>query len=119
MLATREDYDDPFKATLLDMWIARSGDGGAWLKSAPPTIAEMLSRSELFGSPLNMNHSRRLVLPVEVVVGVENTRATSLSWSAGDQEVFAAEIRQHLQGRTEVVARQHTSVTMAQLLPRP
>jgi ubiquinone/menaquinone biosynthesis C-methylase UbiE len=119
VLGTRETYDDPFGTTLVNMWTARTDDGGARAREPGPTVAEMVSDTGLFGPPRTINHSKRLVLPVEVVVGVENTRATSLSWSADDQEAFASEMRQHLRDHTEITGTQRTSLTMARVRPRP
>ena len=121
VLGTREVYDDPFGTVLVDMWNVRNDDGGsgAEVSKPRPSLAERMSETGLFEAPHTMNHSQHLVVPVEVVFGVENTRATSLSWSASDQDEFAAEIRRHLQDHTEVTGTQQTSLTMARVRSRP
>ena len=58
-------------------------------------------------------------LPVEVVIGVENTRATSLSWGEDGRRRFTEELRRHLRSRSDVGLTQETSLTMACVLPRP
>jgi ubiquinone/menaquinone biosynthesis C-methylase UbiE len=117
-LSTGEKYDDPFGAELLEMWVARSDDGGAWTRQRRLSGAEATSASGLFGTPIEQLHSQRMTLPVDVVIGVENTRATSLSWSADVRQGFNDELRAHLGPLAEVPLSQETKLTMAPVLGR-
>ena len=58
-----------------------------------------------------------MALLVESVIGVENTRATSLSWPADPRHRFTEELHEHLRYQTEVTLAQVTSVTMARFHP--
>ena len=79
-LETGERYDDPFGAALLGMWAARSDDGGARVRQPHFADTEVIAGTGLFETPIHKTHTQRIVRPAEAVVGVENTRATSLSW---------------------------------------
>jgi ubiquinone/menaquinone biosynthesis C-methylase UbiE len=118
LLETGERYDDPFGAALLGMWAARSDDGGAWRHPHFADV-EVIAGSGLFETPVHKAHTQRLVRPAETVVGVENTRATSLSWPDDIRREFTEELRHHLRFQTEVHLTQQTSLTMARVLPRP
>jgi hypothetical protein len=118
-LATGERYDDPFGAALLDMWVARSDDGGAWVKQRKLSDTEIIATAGFFATPIEKAHSERVRLPVEVVIGIENTRATSLSWGEDTRRRFTEELRDQLRSQPEVSLTQETSLAMAQLLPRP
>lgn len=111
VLSTGERYDDPFGASLREMWIARSG---AWLPQ-PTVESEIIAHAGLFEAPLHVTDERRLTLPVETVISVENTRATSLSWPAEVRQEFTEEMRRHLSSQTEVHLTQETSLTMARV----
>jgi ubiquinone/menaquinone biosynthesis C-methylase UbiE len=116
LLATGERYDDPLGAALTGMWATRSEDGGAWVTQDKPTDAEIIAATGLFESPIRKTDARRRAVPVDVVVGVENTRATSLSWPDEVRREFAEELRRHLASQTEVGLIQETSLTMARAL---
>jgi hypothetical protein len=116
-LATGENYDDPFGKTLLDMWVARS-DGGTWVKQRKLSETEIVATTGLFGTPIERTHAERMTLPVDVVIGVENTRATSLSWSEDVRRAFTEELRHHLRSQKAVGLVQETSLTMARVSPR-
>ncbi len=118
LLATGERYDDPFGAALLDVWVARSDDGGAWIKQRKLSDTEILAAAGLFGTPIEKTCSERMSLPVADVIGVENTRATSLSWDEDSRRAFNGELRDHLRSQSEVGLTQETSATMARVLPR-
>jgi ubiquinone/menaquinone biosynthesis C-methylase UbiE len=113
LLYTGERYDDPLGAALRDMWIARSDDGGTWARRSKPSDAEVIAATGLFGPPVERTHEERTTLAADVVVGVENTRATSLSWTPGDRARFTAELQDHLGGRPDVTLTHWTSLTMA------
>lgn len=119
LLATGEKYDDPFGSALLDMWVARSDDGGAWVKQQKLSATEIIATAGLFDTAVERTHAERMRLPVEVVIGLENTRATSLSWEEDTRRAFTEELRDHLRSQPEVSLTQETSLTMAQVLPRP
>lgn len=118
LLATGERYDDPFGATLRGMWDARSDDGGAWRAHAPVTDHERIAATGLFDTPIRRTDARRTVLPVDAVIGLENTRATSLSWPEDIRRTFSDELRHHLRSQTEVPLTRQTSLTMARVLER-
>jgi ubiquinone/menaquinone biosynthesis C-methylase UbiE len=115
LLATGEDYDDPFGARLMDMWVARSDDGGAWVGQRKLADTEVIASTGLFEDPICKTDARRVVVPAEAVIGVENTRATSLSWSEEVRQGFTDELRQHLRGQSEVHLTQRTTLTMARV----
>jgi ubiquinone/menaquinone biosynthesis C-methylase UbiE len=119
LAATGERYDDPFGAALVDMWMARSDDGGAQASWQKLPESDMTGTTGLFDPPVARSHSQRIVLPAEVVIGVETTRATYLSWSEDIRRRFLDELRCHLRSQPEVQLTQETSVTMAQVLSRP
>jgi len=119
LLATGERYDDPFGSALLDMWVSRSDDGGAWVRQQKLSDTEIIASAGLFGTPMERTHSQRMRLPVDVVIGVENTRATSLSWGEDARRGFTEELRRHLGSQSDVGLTQETSLTMAPVLPRP
>ena len=77
LLATEEHYDDPLGTALQGMWAARSDFGKGWPR---PSDAEAIAGSGLFEEPIERADAQRLVLPADVVIGVENTRAIVLSW---------------------------------------
>jgi ubiquinone/menaquinone biosynthesis C-methylase UbiE len=118
LLATGERYDDPFGAALAGMWAARSEDGGAWMKQRKPADTEIIAGTGLFQKPISRTNERQLVLPVETVIGVENTRATSLSWSEDVRQQFNDELRSQLSSKAQVGLTQHTTLTMARVRRR-
>jgi len=119
LLETGERYDDPFRAALRGMWAARGGDGGALVRRPHFADTEVIAGTGLFEALVHKTHARRIVRPAEAVIGVENTRATSLSWPDDIRREFTEELRHHLRSQTEVQLTQETSLTMARVLPRP
>ncbi len=118
LLETGERYDDPFGAALREIWAARDAERGAWLRQPHFGNPEVIARTGLFETPVHRTHEQRIVRPAEAVIGVENTRATSLSWPAEARREFTAQLRHLLRATTEVHLTQETSLTMARL-PRP
>lgn len=106
-----ERYDEPFGSVLDDMWLARSHDDGAWVTR--PADAAAIAGSGLFEAPLHRTFTQRLIRPAEDVIGVENTRATSLSWPDDVRCGFTAELRRHLRSWEGVPLTLEASVTMA------
>lgn len=117
LLETGERYDGAFETTLRDMWIARSEDGGVSWRQPRFADTEVIARTGLFETPIHQTHTQRIVRSAEAVVGVENTRATSLSWSDDARQEFTAELHHLLRATTEVHLTQETSLTMARLPP--
>jgi ubiquinone/menaquinone biosynthesis C-methylase UbiE len=115
LLSTGEGYDDPVGAALRQMWIDRSPDGGAWARHAPPKDAELIHASGLFEPAIKRDHMRRTTMPVDAMLGLENTRSNSLSWPPEERAEFTAQLRQVLAGRAEVELTQHTGLAMARL----
>lgn len=119
LLETGERYDDPFGAALRGMWAARSDDDGARVRGPHFADTEVIAGTGLFQTPVHQTHTQRIIRPAEAVIGVENTRATSLSWPDDIRRDFTEDLRQHLRFQTEVQVTQETSLTMARVLPRP
>lgn len=113
ILSTGEHYDDPLGAALLAAWIRRSDDQ-AWLRA--PTVAEMMAGTGLFAAPTVRWHAERRRLPSDVVLGLELTRATSLSYDSPTRESFRAELADLLRQFPDVGLEQRTSLTMARVL---
>jgi ubiquinone/menaquinone biosynthesis C-methylase UbiE len=109
-----ERYDDPLGAALAGMWAARDDTGGAWVNQA--TDAEVIAATGLFGEPVCRTDVQRFTRPADVVIGVENTRATSLSWPDDIRQAFTQELRRHLGSAAQAHLTVETTVTMA---PRP
>jgi hypothetical protein len=61
-------------------------------------------------------HKQRITRSAESAIGVENTRATSLSWTDEERRQFNAEFRQHLRSQTEVQLTMESGVTMARVM---
>jgi ubiquinone/menaquinone biosynthesis C-methylase UbiE len=114
LLDIDERYDDPFGAALAGMWAARSDTGGAWVKRAPD--AEVIAATGLFGEPVCRSDTHRATRPADVVIGVENTRATTLSWPEDERRRFTQEMRDRLGSATEAHLTMRTVVTMAPVL---
>jgi SAM-dependent methyltransferase len=119
LLETGECYDDPFGAALQGLWAARSDEVGALARGPHFADTEVIAGTGLFETPVHKTHTQRIVRPVEAVIGVENTRATTLSWPDGIRREFTQELRYHLRSQTGVHLTQETSLTMARVLPRP
>jgi SAM-dependent methyltransferase len=113
VLSTAEVYDDPLGSALVAMWSARSPNV-AWAKQPPGPDIDFAATGGLFDVPVQRTHSQRLVAPTQVVVGVENTRATSLSWPGEVRADFTSELRDVLRGHNEVRLTQQTWLVMAQ-----
>jgi ubiquinone/menaquinone biosynthesis C-methylase UbiE len=114
VLDIAERYDDPLGTALTGMWAARNDTGGAWVKRAPD--ADVMSGSGLFGDPVVQLCTQRFTRPADVVIGVENTRATSLSWPDDVRLGFTEELRHHLGSAAEAHLTLHTTVTLAPVL---
>jgi hypothetical protein len=119
LLATGERYDDPFGAALTGMWAARSDDGGASARQHKLADTEIIAGTGLFEKPIHRTEAQRVVRPADAVIGVENTRATSLSWPDDVRRGFTEELRRHLRSQAEVHLTQETSLTMARVPRRP
>jgi ubiquinone/menaquinone biosynthesis C-methylase UbiE len=119
LLEIIERYDDPLRAALLGMWAARSDDfrAGVWQPHFHDTA--VIAGTGLFETPVCKTHAQRIVRPVEAVIGVENTRATSLSWPDDIRREFTEQLRHHLRSQTEVQLTQETSLMMARARPCP
>ena len=92
-----EHYEEPLGSALEGLWLARAAANGAW--ATRPADATAFRDSGLFGAPVRRTFTRRATYPADDVIGVENTRATSLSWPQDVRDEFNAELRQLLGGR--------------------
>lgn len=119
LLEIVERYDDPLGAALLGMWAARGDDFRSRVWRPHFADTEVIAGTGLFETPVRKTHAQRIVRPVEAVIGVENTRATSLNWPDDIRREFTEQLRHHLRSQTEVQLTQETSLTMARALPRP
>ena len=117
LLDIDELYDDPFGAALAKMWVAHGDESGAWVKRLPD--GEVISGTGLFSEPIRQTSRQRIVRSADVVISVENTRATSLSWPDDVRHRFTGELADHLEFQSEVHLPQQTSLTMARILSRP
>jgi SAM-dependent methyltransferase len=118
LLSTEESFDDPLGAALSRMWAERTGDDAIRIRRRPPD-AEIIAASGLFEDPVERTDDQRMVLPAETVIGVENTRATVLTWPEHVRHSFTDELRGYLRSQPEVHLTQQTSLTMARVLPHP
>jgi SAM-dependent methyltransferase len=109
-----ERYDEPVGSALDRIWRARSANDGAWVTR--PADDEAISGSGLFGPPAYRTFSRRLTRSAADAIGVENTRATSLSWPDDERSEFSAELGRLLSRRDPVGVTVTSSVTMAPVL---
>jgi SAM-dependent methyltransferase len=114
LLDTAEQYDDPLGAALRALWLARNDTGGAWDRR--PSSPGAIAASGLFGAAACLEDRQRASLPAAVVVALESTRATFLSWPGDAQRDFARELGRLLVPRPAVQLTRHTSVAMAQVL---
>ncbi len=111
-LTTGERYDDPFGTALHEMWVARN-ENKAWSVRKPPDDADAILGSGLFSEPVTRSIQHRTTMSAETVIGVENTRAVTLSWPADVRDAFTEELRQHLSSLTDVPLTLDTVLTMA------
>lgn len=110
-----ELYDEPLGSALERIWRARAADDGAWVTR--PADAAAISGSGLFGPPARRTFTQRMTRSAADVIGVENTRATSLSWPDDVRQAFTAELRERLAAAgAPVGVTLEASVTMAQAL---
>lgn len=108
-----ERYDEPVGSMLDAMWLARSADDGVWVTRRAD--ARAIGDSKLFGPSVHRVFRQRLARSAADVIGVENTRATALSWPDGVREEFFGELRERLGSRAEVGVTLEASVTLAPL----
>ncbi|HEY7277244.1 MAG TPA: class I SAM-dependent methyltransferase [Trebonia sp.] len=108
-----ERYDEPLGSALERMWRARSPNDGAW--ATRPADAEAIGGSGLFETPVHRTFTQRLKRRAADVIGVENTRATSLSWPDEVRQAFTEELRQRLSGQAEAGLTLAAQVTMARV----
>jgi SAM-dependent methyltransferase len=116
LLSTEERFDDPLGAALSRMWAERTGDDAIRTRRRLPD-AEKIAASGLFEDPVERMDDRRMVLPADTIIDVENTRAIVLSWPADVRQSFTSELRHYLRSQPEVYLTQQTSLTMARVLP--
>jgi ubiquinone/menaquinone biosynthesis C-methylase UbiE len=115
LLGTEERYDAPVGPALDGLWIKHGDTGGAWERR--PSDPEAVSAAGLFGTPVCMTDDQRTTLPADMVIALERTRATFLSWSPDTQGRFTAELGRLLESAPTVRLTRRTSVTMAPVLP--
>lgn len=113
ILGTAERYDDPVGGALREQWIRYSDGGGAWATTPRPSLADVIASSRRFDAAVTTTHHERRVLASDVVVALEQTRATFLSYDPTTRSRFVADLRRVLGDRTEVASTQETTLTMA------
>jgi ubiquinone/menaquinone biosynthesis C-methylase UbiE len=117
LLETGERYDEPLGAALQGMWTARADDGANWVRQPHPGATEIVTGTGMFETAIHKTHRQRIIRSAETVIGVENTRATSLSWPDDMRRGFTAELRRQIGSAATVHLTQETSVTMARVVP--
>lgn len=113
ILGTAERYDEPLGPQLREQWVRYSDDGGAWATTPRPTLVEVIAASGRFEPAITSTHHDRRVLPVDVVLALEQTRATFLSYDDATSTRFVADLHRLLDGVTTVPLTQETTLTMA------
>ena len=108
-----ERYDPPLGPGLDALWRQRATAAGAWVTE--PADAAAISASGLFGAPVERVFTQRLSRPADAVIGVENTRATTLSWPEDERQEFSAQLRALIGARAAVPLTLDASVTMARV----
>jgi hypothetical protein len=108
-----ERYDEPLGPALDRLWRERAAGDGAWVTRRADDAA--IDDSGRFWTPAGRTFAARMTRPAEDVVGVENTRATSLGWPEDVRRDFNAELRRALGGRAEVGLTLEASVTLARV----
>lgn len=114
ILSTAERYDDPLGAAYREQWIRYSEDGGARASAPRPTLTDVLESSGLFSPLATHTHEERRTLDAELVIALEQTRATTLSFDDSTRRAFVADLRSLLGDREEVPLTQVTALTLAQ-----
>jgi ubiquinone/menaquinone biosynthesis C-methylase UbiE len=107
-----EDYDEPLRSALRDVWVRHSG---AWTGSGGPTPSERMAATGLFEPAMETIHAERGELSPETVMNLERTRATYLDYGPEKRDSFDAELRDALSGPAAVPATIRTEVTMARV----
>lgn len=115
VVSTEQRYDEPLGSALRRMWVARSADGGAWLRAPGPTVAEELAATGLFGPACETTYVGRRTLPAASLLALEATRAAALDWDDRARQVFAAELRACIGPATAVPLTERARLTMAPL----
>jgi len=110
-----ERYDEPFGSALRAMWQARN-DGGAWVTRQADSDA--FAGSGLFEAAVREVVTWRTRRSADAVVGVESTRAISLSWPPDVRAGFTEEIRRRLAGHDGAGVAIESWATMAQVALR-
>lgn len=116
ILGTSERYDDPFGAEFREQWIRYSDDGGAWATTPKPTLPEIIASTGLFEPAVTHRHLARRTMHADAVVALEQTRATTLSFSDSTRSAFVDDLRRLLGTIDVVPLTQETTVTMARLI---
>jgi SAM-dependent methyltransferase len=111
LTGSSDRYDEPLGTVLAGLAAARGDINGSW---ARPLDGDVMTGTGLFATPVERSWSRRSWRTPEEVVGVENTRALSLSWPPDVRAEFNAELRGYLRGRSRVGCTVWSPVTMAQ-----
>src|SRR5215467_7809539 len=78
--------------------------------------ADVIADTGLFGDPVCRTDTQRITRSADVVIGVENTRATSLSWPGDVRREFTEELRRYLGPQAKAHLTLQTTVTMAPVL---
>ena len=111
LLTTGERYPEPLRTRLRELWMKYSRQAGTWADQ--PAWLTALQHTALFGGIVEARHTRALRLAAQTVLGVEQTRATFLSYAEQDQASFAAELRALLEPSSDIDLVQETFLAMA------
>jgi len=111
LLTTGERYREPLRTSLRELWMNYNREKTHWTERAP--WATPMRETPLFGEVVEVTHELSLSLPADMVLGVECTRATFLSYEETDQEGFVADLKKLLEPSPEVDLVQETFLAMA------
>jgi ubiquinone/menaquinone biosynthesis C-methylase UbiE len=128
LLGTREDYDEPVGSALFELYVRNTSGSAAWARRPSAEDAALRERSTdlcerwsgrpcpcpgLYGRPLAERHSARRALAADLVVDLELTRATTLSYGTSQREAFVRELREILASTPQVGLTQVSDLVMA------
>ena len=98
---------------------ALSDDGRAFAREKESSDADAIAATELFDTAVVRARTERTTLRAELVIALEHSRATTLSYNKAVRWRFTDELQQILGEAPEVALQQATLLTLAQVLPRP
>jgi ubiquinone/menaquinone biosynthesis C-methylase UbiE len=114
LLTTGERYPEPLQSRLRDLWISYRRSSAEW--SSQPAWLTPLRQSGLFGETVEVQHTRTVRVQAQTVIGVEQTRATFLSYTEQDQAHFIADLTALVEPGSHIDLIQETFLAMSPTL---